>query len=292
MKNYFDHIEDFINGELNHQEQSEFLDAMNNNPELFKSVQDYRNMVDQFERIRLKKKVSGVVKRKQDPWNIIWPVLSIAAMFLIIILAYSRYWPFQNHSPIQSEKENQVLFAEKFDSMDRQLAQSEETEKPLDKVTETAIDRDVLQKFSRAAAGYFLTIGLNSFRNIEDTAQSSFYWLDSARISFELKNYRQAISYAVKSDKSSQDESIKFFKGECYFFMKDYEKASKIFEELVGNFQYRYDAEWNLLICQLAEQRNNSWKNNLSRILKDKSHPYREKARELNNTLQSLGLSK
>jgi len=121
----------------------------------------------------------------------------------------------------------------------------------------------------------------NLRRASSDSVMGTF---QAAQQAYSTGNYQQTLDLLVQAD-SSRRQSVAFLSAHALFRLQRFAEAETQFARLVeGNSrQFRYAAEWGLLMCRLAgfPSREKEFRQQLSGILADKEHPYFEQAKAL-----------
>ena len=76
--------------------------------------------------------------------------------------------------------------------------------------------------------------------------------------------------------------SAKLMAGHCYFKMEDYKTAANFFNEVIDlGGVHEKDAEYNLALALLADDRAEEGRQVLEKMAEDKRHPYRQQSDEI-----------
>ena len=81
------------------------------------------------------------------------------------------------------------------------------------------------------------------------------------------------------------DEMTHFLRANARFQIGQYEAAAADFEALENSFQYKYDAKWNYLLCQLALGEMEVVQTQLTNMIADEDFPFHAQAVELKGRL-------
>ena len=117
-----------------------------------------------------------------------------------------------------------------------------------------------------------------------DSAQSAFRLAEQA---YARGGYRQALELLAQTD-SSQQQMAAFLSAHTLFRLGRLDAAARQFKYLVEiqSRQFRYDSEWALAMCYLAQKKDRKKAFGLLRqIAYSPDHPYAERAISLRTTL-------
>lgn len=121
----------------------------------------------------------------------------------------------------------------------------------------------------------------NLRQNPADSATSVYR---QAELAFAAGDYQNTLNLLAKTD-STRWQSAAFLSAHALFRERRLDAAEKKFELLVvrDSRQYRYPAEWGLLMCRLAglPEREKVFRNQLEDMLSKPQHPYFEQAKTL-----------
>ncbi len=112
--------------------------------------------------------------------------------------------------------------------------------------------------------------------------------LQQARTAYAAGAYEQALEYLAQVD-SSQGQSAAFLQAHALFQLRRFDEAAGRFSQLIeaNSRQYRYAAEWGLLLCRLAEypRHQPEVRQRLAALLARPQHPYFQPAKQLEKAL-------
>lgn len=112
--------------------------------------------------------------------------------------------------------------------------------------------------------------------------------LQQSQAAYAAGAYEQALEYLAQVD-SSQGQSAAFLEAHALFQLRRFDEAAGRFSRLIeiNSRQYRYAAEWGLLLCRLAEypQRRAEVRRLLAALLANPQHPYFQQAKQLGKAL-------
>lgn len=112
--------------------------------------------------------------------------------------------------------------------------------------------------------------------------------LQQAQLAYASGRYRQTLDLLSQTD-SLQQQSAIFLRAHTLFQMHRFDGAGKQFMQLIAlkSLQFRYQSEWGLLMCRLADytNREKETRQQLNEILSNPDHPYFEQAQKLKQRL-------
>lgn len=100
---------------------------------------------------------------------------------------------------------------------------------------------------------------------------------------YNNKDWRKTVSLLKSPSPDQLTESLKL-RAHAYFQLGNYDKAAADFQQLAEkSLSYKYDAEWNLLLCYLAglPEKQAAFDQLRKRILNNPDHPFYERVREV-----------
>ncbi len=104
---------------------------------------------------------------------------------------------------------------------------------------------------------------------------------------YTRKDYEEAIRHWQHVE--YPDAEINYYLAHCYFSVRKYEMAARLFNDLKeGTSAFSYAAEWYLVLSYLCDGQMEEYKPLLEIILTDKEHPYHSEAIELKRKADKL----
>ncbi len=127
----------------------------------------------------------------------------------------------------------------------------------------------------------------DSYRDT-DTVQSP---IQLAKLAYVAGDFRQTLALLAQADEGSSQQAA-FLRANTQFHLGQFDAAAAGFEQLVrqNSRQFRYPAEWGLLLCRLAApEKSGRWakdfEKQLAELLANPDHPYLEQAAALRRAL-------
>lgn len=110
-----------------------------------------------------------------------------------------------------------------------------------------------------------------------------------AQAAYAATDYQRTLDLLAQTD-SLRQQSATFLEAHALFHLNRFAAAETSFEKLVvqNSRQFRYPAEWGLLICRLANfpNRQQAFQQQFEALLNNPQHPYFEQAKNLENALK------
>jgi thioredoxin-like negative regulator of GroEL len=102
--------------------------------------------------------------------------------------------------------------------------------------------------------------------------------LESAAQAYERGDYRAALQLLQNIAKN---EDLRFLRGHVQFRLGQFRGAARDFSALADSFQFRHEARWQAVLCQIALGDVVAAKAALRTMADDSDFPFKEKAAEL-----------
>ena len=287
MNRYYEQIEDYINNELSHDERKAFEDAMNADPTLFAEVSKQQETIWSLQAAAMKTKVKSALKSEQkSSINLInYSILKYAAVGLILI-SFSVYYYFKNDKEAATQFAEQKIFVSDSTDTVNESNQIIDTLDPAP-IVEESNQADIESIRDLSFVDTYASVPDNSLlRNIKPEISAEKSLFENYLVLLEHHEYKTLIKELVK-DSNMSNENLKFILGHAYMKTGDFKRASEIYNSLLTSFQYKHDARWNLLLCNihLSKSINNQIQSDLNRMIKETDFPFSEQAYDLNNRL-------
>lgn len=169
----------------------------------------------------------------------------------------------------------------------------------------TSIRRLIVYSSIAASIAILLGFFINSYfsgpKTYQELAYQNYYLPESPGASmgdsqlhwnqginaFKTKDYQIAIQEWEQIPGS--DPEINYYLGHAYFNVKDYQKASVIFNALSKETSiYSFPSDWYLLLCYLSENNIEMYNHQSDKILANKEHPFYNDAFKLKNEVENI----
>lgn len=114
-----------------------------------------------------------------------------------------------------------------------------------------------------------------------ETGTTSKTKAQAAAEAYFQQKYSLAASLLKEDQLVQTDEEARFIRANARFNTDQFAAAAKDFEALKNSFQFKYEAQWNYLLCQIALGNTEKAQRLLSTILDDPDFPFSAKALKL-----------
>lgn len=283
MSNLENKIESYLSGVLTGSELVEFENELKNNQELANLVDHHRGMIKKLEAYRIRTKVKSALAKnsqKHVNLNLKW-FIGIAASFLIITV-FTWFFilsdnSFENKQLTQKGNDNKNQSADSLNLKNSPIDTIEKLVAFNDSQNEPA-STDIIER--RKIATVFLVFPMfTHVRDLENLDSSeiknSFVF---AKQAFDRQNYKEVLKYLDSYKITMDDEELFFIRAISNFKTGAFDKASIDFNLLKRSYQYKAEADFNFMLCQLAQNKILSTKQLLNSMIEDKDYQYRSQA--------------
>lgn len=278
MDIFFDQIDSFLAGELSDAETAAFEQAMQSNPKLVRAVTQHRVLHQRLLGLQMRKKVTAALDDSTEiaskrtslwPW-IVGLVITGGTLFLM--------WPTQS-VPDPSQLPSPLPL--------ETTPRSAPTATPLPD-TASLPKSKILQnnRVLALAQQYFVTPPNELIRAASQTEPDDSP-LQKASNAFAQGDYTLACTLLRdEAIPRSNHESSLFLRACACFKAGQYKNAGADFKSLEHSFQYQYEAQWNRLLCEMAQGNHRFVQNNLNTMVVDADFPFNPSAKQLKKALQ------
>lgn len=252
-------IERFINNEMDESERRSFEMEIQHNASLAKEVQQMREVIEQLKFASLSAKIRDAQKLNQKAAQ----TKKYLIIGLISLLAVATLYFFfrQNENPatFQSIEENPVIDTVQIKNLpvtdSLNAIQSPETKQPELKPKKRELPMAEIKQGPENNKGRELALNAYSLPEelvyVRGTTLES--WLDSAKLAINDEQYSKALQYL----NHIQETSLKsdYFKAHVYFNLGQFNRAGKIFENILKNErsqEMKNEIEWYLLLNYIS----------------------------------------
>lgn len=276
MDDFYQKIERYLLGELEERELAAFEDALQTDAALAQSVAQHREMMERLEALRLRNLVKSTTMQQaksmatQGPRMLFW-VLAVCLLGLATAL-----WYFNRSVEPPAPPANLPVPTPQMPVEKKQTPAPEQPkEKPEAKPNLIALAREFQEKPSQSL--------------VRDAAQTSNpatkTTTEQATEAFFNKNFRLAAQLLQDDKIVLPAEELRFIRASARLNAGQFEGAAADFDALKGSFQFKHEARWNFLLCQLALGKNKETSVLLQAFVDDADFPFRKKALELRSKL-------
>ncbi|MFN0176043.1 MAG: hypothetical protein ACKVU0_15435 [Saprospiraceae bacterium] len=283
MGNFYQNIEPYLLGELTGSDLTEFENALQSDAALAKSVAQHQEMLQRLDALRLRKKVKAAIAAPEETSVAMYSSRKIWAMAAALTVLVAAIWffnqPAQTNSgivEIQPQKsQNDTLKTPPSEPLNPtpgipQANKQRESPKEQSKLIALA------QDFQERPDQTFVRGVIQAEGDLNQKTPAQL-----AAAAFESNNFRLAADL-LKDDKYVlDDEDARYIRANARFAIGQFAEAAKDFDALKDSFQFRHEARWNFLLCQIALGNMEISKVLLAEMVTEQDFPFREKALEL-----------
>lgn len=279
MEKFYTQTEQYLLGELTGDELEAFEKALQEDPLLAQSVAQHREMMQRLDALRLRKKVQSALTNPIDKPTRGYTTRIFATIAALLILLAVAFWFFLRPGPTTEFEQKKSLETTPIDTaktVTPNETSSPPAQKPIEKSSNTAQLIALARAFQEKP----------SQTMVRDAAQAESGTTPKTKAQAAADAYdQQKFSLAaaiLKDDQLVQaDEEARFIRANARFSIDQFAGAAQDFEALKNSFQFRYEAQWNYLLCQIALGNTEKAQQLLAAILKEQDFPFRERALKL-----------
>ncbi len=287
MDQFYEKIEAYLLGQLTESELKSFENALSTDPVLAKSVNQHRAMMQRLEGLRLRNKVKSAIQPRRATAVPIYANRNLWALAASVILLVGAIWFFN----LPAEKSsNWVDHLPQTDSIQappptpNEISTPKSNESQAIKPPENAKEKlDLIalaREFHDQPSQNFVRDASNQQGNPAPKTP-----LQLAAEAFDQKNYRLSAEILQADERVQQDETARFLRANARFELGQFIGAARDFEVLQTSFQFKYEARWNYLLCQIALGKTALAKALLAKMEAEEDFPFRAKAMKLKGKL-------
>ena len=275
MERFYNNIEPYLLGELSGDDLTAFEKALHLDPSLAKSVAQHSELMQRLDALRLRDRVKSSIREEQKK-----PALRIAYKTTLAILAaltliFGALWFFDHPaetSPLNPNHQPSQIPPPPNTPADNPIAQ--QPSKVIQQPNESPAPSLAL------ARKYFEQPNPGFIRSVQTKAEQKSA-LQLAAEAYGDMDYRRALAYLGLISITPQDEEALYLRANAYFQVGRFANAAQDFDRLKDSFQFKHNALWNLLLCQIALGETDKAKVMLSKIVGDVDAPFHKKALDL-----------
>lgn len=286
-------IERYLLGELSNDELQAFEAAIHADPALAEQVSQHREMLQRLDALRLRNNVkaalsqqeAAVAQKKTMPRSSRAWAIAAALMALLAAVWFFR----QNQRPAAPEMAKELP-----QNLDNQLpvnnAPQEETVQNIPEnnkpqaVPPTENNREK-HRLLALAVSFHQAPGSSSVREAAEPTGADKTPLQNAADAFAKKDFAKAAELLSSDPNVASDELARYLRANARFNIGQFEAAAADFWVLRNSFQFKHDANWNFIMCQLALGKTDAAKSLLDEIAADPDAAFYNKAVNLKKEL-------
>ncbi|MBK8484827.1 MAG: hypothetical protein IPL31_10925 [Saprospiraceae bacterium] len=283
MNNQEDKIEAYLLGQMTDSELQEFENELKTNQDLARLVDQHKAIIKRLEAYRINTKVKSILEYNSQQ-NIILNlkrIIGIAASFLIVILG-SWFFIFRKDSigNGQMAQENKNQNQQKTDSLSIKNNSMDTIENlaSIEKLPIESPSTEIIER-RKIASVFIIMPMLANLRELENQDSTNVLDpFDLAKAEFKIQNYKEVLSYLDNLKIPKDDEELLFIRAISYFKMGIYYKATVDFNLLKRSYQFKAEADFNFMLCQLAQNNIQATKQLINSMIDDQDFQFRDQA--------------
>lgn len=285
MENFYEKIEGYILGELEGEVLADFENALKTDTELAQSVARHRAMMQRLEALRLRKKVVSALEFEPKKPFLLGKKRLPGLLALLIVLLAAAFYFFGKPAAKPSIKSENLPQDTLVTPAVRPPAEVPVpiAEKPKEPSVEKPQLIAVARAFHEPPAQTFVR---DAAQQAGDPAPKTS--LEKAAESFTDQKFRLAANLLGDENLVVQDEEARYIRAHARFMIGQFAGAASDFDALINSFQFKYEARWNFLLCQIALGKTKKAKALLAEIVAEDDFPFRSKALELSKRLAAF----
>lgn len=278
MDNFYQKIERYLLGELEESELAAFENALQTDAALSQSVAQHREMMQRLEALRLRNLVKSTTMQQANSITTRGPRLlywMVAASLLVLATAF---WYFNRsvEQPPPFHPANLPVPTTQTPVEKKQTPAPEQPKaKPLEKPNLIALALEFQEKPSQSLVRDAAEASNPSTKTTTEQAKEAFF----------SQNYRLAAQLMQDDKIVLPAEELRFIRASARLNAGQFEGAAADFDALKGSFQFKHEARWNFLLCQLVMGKNKEASVLLQAFVDDADFPFRQKALQLRRKL-------
>ncbi|MFN0214108.1 MAG: hypothetical protein ACKVT2_07615 [Saprospiraceae bacterium] len=285
MENLNEKTEQYLLGELEGPELAAFENALQTDTALAKSVEQHRAMIQRLDALRLRKKVAAVLGSERTK---VWLNRMFWVLAVLLGLMIAAYWVFKPDGPSKtSPVENQ---APSLPTAPPIASPKETPGSPLPGNTpdnKPASDKQRLIALARKYQEHpSQTFVRDATQKESDTAPKTL--AQQAAEAYYKQNFRLVVDLLKDDKQLEEDDSARFVRANARFNIGQFSGAAKDFDALNDSFQFKHEARWNFLLCQIALGNIRKAKALLAEMVVEEDFPFRAKAMDLKEKLVGI----
>ena len=287
MTHFYDKIEDYLLGDLPEAERVDFETALQSDAELAKAVAQQRAMMQRLDALRLRKKVQLVLEedRIRTGGGIAKRIIWSLAVLLVMLAA--AFWVFKPSPSLPKTEEVKPESAPpKQEAPQENIAGNETVNPPSGSPDNNQTNNPPKAQSAKLLAlahRYHIEPGTSMTR---DGSGKVLTPLQQVQLAYKEQQYVLALKLLSESRLVAESEEARMLRAGALFNTGQFAAAARDYAALKNSFQFKQEARWNELQCQLALANLPLAKTLLREMIADPDYAFRAKALELNGILK------
>jgi cytochrome c-type biogenesis protein CcmH/NrfG len=284
MNNLEEKIEGYLLGELNEEERLQFEQNLKKDSELAEKVRDHRQMMERLEAMRLRNKVKSVLEPDAAYLNGSkalqkWMIWALSVLMVALLGWYT--WKTNANQPIKSQPADNESAPFPSSPTITDGSPGQEMAQHLENTPKSEESRPK-DKLIALALQFHQDIHTSNIRDL--SSGQTTQQLKNAADALDQHHYKKVIQL-LEQDLEPRSDNAKMLLASAYFREQRFLDAAAIFQSMNNSFQYKNDAEWNLMLCQLSMGETHKAVTFLHSISQEPEAPYHDQANELKRLL-------
>jgi len=287
MGNFHQNIERYLLGELVGSDLTEFENALRSDAALAKSVAQHQEMLQRLDALRLRNKVKAAIAAPETTSVAMYSSRKFWAMAAALTVLVAAIWFFNRPAQTKSgivETQPQKSLIDTLKTPPNEFPIPTSNIPQANKQRERPKEQSKLIALARAFQELPDQTFVRGVTQVEaNLSQKTPVQLAAA--AFESNNFRLAADLLKEDKYVLEDEDARYIRANARFALGQFAGAAKDFDALKDSFQFRHEARWNFLLCQIALGKTEQAKVLLTAMIKEQDFPFRAKAKELSGKL-------
>lgn len=279
MNQFYEQIEAYLLGELTEETRRDFETALQSDQALARSVEQHRVMLQRLESARIRQKVKkSILETKSESGaftvskNVLWAVAAS-----LTILAAMVWFFTQSTSP-----DTPQIAVEQPAPVQTPTIQPEQ---PKPDTTQTPPTNQAPQDNRRLMAmakEYHRLMPSTMVRDaVGQSPNTPKSTVQLAADAYLQQNYRQVAALLRPDSLVKTNEYARLMRADARFQLGQFATSLADYTQLSDSFEFKHDARWNALLCQLALGQSEQAAKVLKSMTQDPDFPFYKKALEL-----------
>ncbi len=276
MENFYEKIEDYLLGELSVNEKTAFENALQSDVALAQSVAQHREMIQRLDALRLRNKVKSAIGPEGAKSQLGYSSRLILILIALFALLTAVFW-FFNRQDEHAQDNQPATTPTETPATPSNETPSPKPEEPLpakEKIKPAQLIA-MAREFHERPSQSFVR---DASQGNGDSSPKTPFQLAAA--AFEQKNYG-LVADLLKAEDQVKEDNARFLRASARFEIGQVAGAAQDFDALKNSFQFKHEARWNFLLCQIALGNTDQAKTLLDKMVTDKDFPFHAKALEL-----------
>ena len=281
MKNFTEWIDPYLNNELSESERTEFEAALAQNPALAEELAQHAALQQRLEGMRIRQKVANALLHIPPPPRQLWytkPRNWLLPFFFLLLAILSGWYFFVRstpktqtnipQTPAQDRQQEKTPAPQQPDTLPPTTLPMAEKKAAHPSKSYLALARVYQQE---PAVGYVRSATPNTLPTPVQLALNAY----------EQKQYQRVIELLNSETQVDTDEMALFLRASAHMRLANWNAAARDFATLNNSFQYRHEARFNQVLCQLNGSKSTVARKKLQEMANSTDFPFHQQAAEI-----------